>query len=176
MVLSVPIGLGAFGFTVNNWETILWGFSNYAQHVLFFQQHQIDYVDFVTRILMLFCYLPHMFELKVQLGSEQAGWHALCMPTPLWYAWGSFLHLCIGSFNKSILAVDGGIIWKNLLLMYFSGYMGGCSGWLNCSWNTKVICKRFTATICNFIYNWSNLLRNSVFNDKLIYSDVVLFL
>lgn len=64
VVLSVPIGLGAFGFTVSNWETILWGFSNYPQRALFFQQHQIDYVDFVTRILMLFCYLPPYVWIK----------------------------------------------------------------------------------------------------------------
>lgn len=45
VVLSVPVGLGAFSYTVSNWETILRGFGNYPQHVLFFQQHQIDYVD-----------------------------------------------------------------------------------------------------------------------------------
>lgn len=176
MVLSVPIGWGAFGFTVSNWETILWGFSNYPQRALFFQQHQIDYVDFVTRILMLFCYLPPYVWIKdaIRLWTDwlactlHANSSLVCMR--------QLLHLCIGSFNKSVLAVDGGIMWKNLLLMYFSGYMGGCSGWLNCSWNTKVIPKRFTATICNFIYNWPNLLRNSVFSDELRYLDVVLFL
>lgn len=55
---------------------------------------------------------------------------------------------------------------ENLLLMYFSGYMGGCSGWLNCSGNMSEIPKRFTATVCNFIYNLLNLLRNPAFNEE----------
>lgn len=103
--------------------------------------------------------------------------HCACQSS-LCYAWSNFVCLCVWSdfFHKVILRLDWGFIWKILWEYIFFWLHERMFSLIKLSQNMRLLLKRFTVTLCNFIHYWSNLLKSSAFTDKWKYSGLSLFL